>query len=571
MPLRSCLPGEIVAVEDSHGVLRYGKVKDEGGPTSGGEVKVQVTKSCIRWYAVSQIYYFQSVGARKDGKEAGTAWNGYRGSSTVGVIAEVNALLARLNMSLSTSYEELLAEMLRLQHRATLAEEDRRAALKQAEQALSEKRDAEKALVCVVCLEEVALWRAAKSCNAKKLQQLVRKESVDDVQALLDQPHPVKGTTPLMLGADLDATDRGKHRNTALHYAAYNNRIGQLELLLDAGANPFTLNGKGHTALDVARLRGRKETAAALASRLQVHSGWLYLRSKSLLGFWKRRWCVLLSCNSKRTTSELCIFSGPDKAHPEAVIWQDSLADTTHCSTFSDGKANGFRLDTKVIYQRLFSRRYSRYVSSGRTHVHKANLEPREYVFACDTETSRDAWMRALGSRGGECNGTSISSTYVGSPHRASVSSGAASMDATPIPRVKRSVRFDTSAHTDKEGSLVTPEPAQPIETRTRASAPTFIADDNGFVWGDMQPQQVEPTDEVFPLATVITISGDPNEPQPLLHDRCIVCAENRRDSVCIPCGHVAGCYDCMRAVTQECSSCPVCRAHVDGVVRIQD
>lgn len=110
--------------------------------------------------------------------------------------------------------------------------------------------------------EEVALWRAAKSCNAKKLQQLVRKESVDDVQALLDQPHPVKGTTPLMvaatknhggetvraliqLGADLDATDRGKHRNTALHYAAYNNRIGQLELLLDAGANPFTLNGKG--------------------------------------------------------------------------------------------------------------------------------------------------------------------------------------------------------------------------------------------------------------------------------------------------------------------------------------
>lgn len=128
-------------------------------------MKVQVTKSCIRWYAVSQIYYFQSVGARKDGKEAGTAWNGYStqgtthkklteegGSSTVGVIAEVNALLARLNMSLSTSYEELLAEMLRLQHRATLAEEDRRAALKQAEQALSEKRDAEKALVCVVCL-----------------------------------------------------------------------------------------------------------------------------------------------------------------------------------------------------------------------------------------------------------------------------------------------------------------------------------------------------------------------------------------------------------------------------------
>ncbi|KAG6574313.1 uncharacterized protein IUM83_07144 [Phytophthora cinnamomi] len=155
-PLRACLPGEIVAVEDSHGVLRYGKVKDELEPGSG-EVKVQVTKTCIRWYAVSQIHYFQSVGARKDGKEAPLLAKHKElgeeaGSSLVGVVAEVNALLARLNVSLSTSYEELLAELLRLQHRAALAEEDRRAALKQVEQALREKRDAEKALVCVVCL-----------------------------------------------------------------------------------------------------------------------------------------------------------------------------------------------------------------------------------------------------------------------------------------------------------------------------------------------------------------------------------------------------------------------------------
>ncbi|KAE8973727.1 hypothetical protein PR003_g27165 [Phytophthora rubi] len=169
VPLRACLPGEIVAVEDSHGVLRYGQVKhdEEEDLSSSGEAKVQVTKSCIRWYAVSEIFYFQSLGARKDGQVVDVAWTGRRpsqstkheellaeegGSSTVGVIAEVNALLARLNVSLSTSYEELMAEMLRLQHRATLAEEDRRAALKQVEQALRDKRDAEMALVCVVCL-----------------------------------------------------------------------------------------------------------------------------------------------------------------------------------------------------------------------------------------------------------------------------------------------------------------------------------------------------------------------------------------------------------------------------------
>ncbi|KAG7379421.1 hypothetical protein PHYPSEUDO_008659 [Phytophthora pseudosyringae] len=428
--------------------------------------------------------------------------------------------------------------------------------------------------------EELALWRAAKSCNAKKLQQLVGKRSDEDVRALLDQPHPVKGTTPLMvaaskkngvetvralidLGADLDATDNGKHKSTALHYAAYNNHAAQLELLLDAGANVLALDGKGHTALDVARLRGRKAVAAALTSRLQVHSGWLYLRPKAMLAFWKRRWCVLLACNATHTATEVCIFRGPDKAHPEAVIWQDTSADTTQCSTFANGKANGFKLDTRVIYQSLSARRYSRYKSSGRTHVHKANMQPREFAFACDTGAGRDAWMRALGSRN-DCMNRAVSATYVDSPRRSSVTSRAATADAAPLPSAASPVVEDVDS-SDKLGPLATPESVQPL---TRASAPTFVEDDDGYVWGDAQ---ASPAQGVYPLATVVTISGDPNEPLPLLRDRCIVCAENHRDSVCIPCGHVAGCYDCMRAVTQESSSCPVCRAHVDGIVRIQD
>ncbi|KAK1930915.1 Sacsin [Phytophthora citrophthora] len=641
-PQRPCRSGEIVAVADSNGVLRYGKVREEA---NGEEVKVQVSKACIRWYAVSQIHFFHALGRNLLALNGGlTKDKGLQDKEAI--LTEVNALLATLNVSLSTSYEELLAEILQLQHRAALADEDRRAVLKQLNQALREKRDAEKALTCVVCLmnkvdcvlipcghsycspcverlhrdlcpvcgylngyscqsiiypsvpdllcleqvtamtrdkEEMALWRAAKSCNAKKLQALVSKESDSDIQSLLNQTHPEKGTTPLMvaatkkygvetvrslidLGVDLDATDKGKRQNTALHFAAYNNRIPQLEVLLDAGANVFVLNGKGHTPLDVARLRGRKEAAAALTSRLQIHSGWLHIRSTSMLSFWKRRWCVLLACNSKRSATELCIFSSPDKPHPEAVLWQDSLADTTHCSTFEDVKANGFKLDTQVVYQKLFSRRYSRYKSSGRTHVHKANMQPREYIFACDTAVGRDGWMRALGTRerGNDCTNTAVSSTYAESPHRSSVRSRATTVDAAPLPSIPSPVE-DSS--TEKLGPWVAPQPAPAL---THASAPTFVEDSDGFVWGDT-PGALVLSQDTYPLATVITISGDPNEPQPGLRERCIVCAENHRDSVCIPCGHVAGCYDCMRAVTQENSSCPVCRAHVDGVIRIQD
>lgn len=384
--------------------------------------------------------------------------------------------------------------------------------------------------------------------------------------------HPVKGTTPLMvaatkksgveavrtlidLGADLDATDTGKHKCTALHYAAYNNRVAQLELLLDAGADIFALNGKGHTALDVARLRGRKEAASALTSRLQLHSGWLYLRSTSMLSFWKRRWCVLLACNAKHTTTELSVFRSPDKTHPEAVIWQDSTADAMSCSAFSDERANGFQLDTRVVYQRLSCRRYSRYKTSGRTFTLKANMQPREYLFACDTGTNRNAWMQALGRcRSIEPDG-SISSTWVETPRPRS---RATTTDVLPVTSIASPVGGPDKLLPTHES----------VETRAPASAPTFIEED---VWGGLPAPDAPVEQGLLPIATVVAISGDPNEVQPLTRDRCIVCREDYRDSVCIPCGHVAGCYGCMQAVTQESSSCPVCRAHVDGVVRINE
>ncbi|TDH65383.1 hypothetical protein CCR75_002036 [Bremia lactucae] len=433
--------------------------------------------------------------------------------------------------------------------------------------------------------EEISLWRAAQNNNISLLWQITDKKPISEVQVLLNLPHPIKGTTPLMVaatkadgtkitrtfiefGAHLDVADNCKYKNSALHYAAYNNRSDQLELLLAAGANMFALNAKGHTALDVARLRGRKEAAATLTSRLQVHCDWLYLRSKSVLGFWKRRWCVLLACNVKQTSTELCIFRGPNKAHPKAVIWQDTLAHT--CTPFKSEKGNGFELDTQIVYQNLGGRRYSRYRSSGRTHVHKPNLQPIEFLFACDSEAARDAWMDALGGQlcGGDSTNTAISSSYMGSPHRMSRVSRDASVDATRL--TGRTSPVDIINGIDAPTQATVPS-LMITQGPYRASAPTFIEDDDGHIWGDLSWSRAVFAQEshVYPIATVITLSGDPNEPQPVLVDRCIVCANNSRDSVCVPCGHVAGCLDCMRAVTYETSSCPVCRAHVDGVVRI--
>ncbi|CAI5714249.1 unnamed protein product [Hyaloperonospora brassicae] len=471
---------------------------------------------------------------------------------------------------------------------------------------------------------DTALWDAARRCNVDELQQLVRRV---DAPVRVNEPHAERGTTPLMvaatkkrgaatvrallaLGAAPNVTDSGAHHNTALHYAAYHNRTQPLELLLAAGADLFALNGRGHTALDVARLRGRREAAAALTARLELYSGWLRLRSKSLMGFWKRRWCVLIACNAKRSTAELCVFRSPTRVHPEAVLWQDSKS-TQQYGVRPGDKAHDFHLDTRVAYQKLRCRRYSRYISSGRTYVHKANVQPREFVFACESAGSRAAWLRALENRQREsdCTNMTFSSSYMGSPPTSSsrsrgpvVSDGPLLLTAVGPAEDRSYQRLDTDSDGRTQGARPPPvqsfrdfdmgarascngaRPAPVRDARScgttgheggcngarsllRPSAPRLIEE-----WGEVPAPRLSRTQRrTFPVARVVTISSDPNAPEPVVRGRCIVCFENCRDAVCIPCGHVAGCYDCTRAVTQESNSCPVCRAHVDGVVRIKE
>ncbi|POM71145.1 MMS19 nucleotide excision repair protein, partial [Phytophthora palmivora] len=319
--------------------------------------------------------------------------------------------------------------------------------------------------------EEIALWRTAKSCNAKKLQQLVSKESNDSIQALLDHPHPVKGTTPLMvaaskkygvetvrslidLGADLDAKDSAKHKNTALHYAAYSNRIAQLEILLDAGADTFALNAKegivrqliaagadvnaedgtklmntalhyaamtnrdslvvdallnegadafalnrkGLSPLDLARQYRRGAVAAALMEHMKVHSGWLFLRGQFR---WKKRWAVVVACNKQRTSRELCIFHHPRDVRPDAVLLVDEAARASPFAS-SDSfcwlkRENAFIFDKPVMCQRVKRQKLTRSPVCRKT-MSQEDVQTRDLVFAADSLHSLECWQRVLQS-----------------------------------------------------------------------------------------------------------------------------------------------------------------------------
>lgn len=193
-PLRSCLPGELVAV-DHDGALRYAKIiESRQSAAEVGCYHVRLSKEVAEWLSASEIYFFRSgrVGgsvstdSADDTHEAlvvsADADTGFVLGDTLpsvvvriasgadddtttalasagapvasaNIVSAVNDLLSRLNVSLDTSFEELVEENRRLKQQLELAEESRRIAAAQIDEAIREKRDALDSLVCAICLE----------------------------------------------------------------------------------------------------------------------------------------------------------------------------------------------------------------------------------------------------------------------------------------------------------------------------------------------------------------------------------------------------------------------------------
>ncbi|OWZ18889.1 hypothetical protein PHMEG_0006950 [Phytophthora megakarya] len=193
-PLRSCLPGELVAVESESGTLCYGKImREEPSDVAGvSRYEVKVNSSSTQWMLATQVYFFRSarvgtsassetpsgrntemiatnhesislpssvvaVASETQGSEIASGFSGTKAPTAMvssgNVLSAVNDLLSRLNVTLDTSVEDLMAENLRLQRRLEVAEAGRRAAAAQIDKVIREKKEVQDSLVCAVCLE----------------------------------------------------------------------------------------------------------------------------------------------------------------------------------------------------------------------------------------------------------------------------------------------------------------------------------------------------------------------------------------------------------------------------------
>jgi hypothetical protein len=49
----------------------------------------------------------------------------------------------------------------------------------------------------------------------------------------------------------------------------------------------------------------------------------------------------------------------------------------------------------------------------------------------------------------------------------------------------------------------------------------------------------------------------------------CAVCLDQPAEAVCVPCGHVAGCMECLTEIKRKGMGCPICRMPIKEVVKI--
>jgi hypothetical protein len=472
--------------------------------------------------------------------------------------------------------------------------------------------------------ECVAVWKAAKDGDDATLQQTL----VDSRDALgpnlVNWKHHRKGTTPLMAaaeckrgeaavrqliaaGADVNAEDDTKLKNTALHYAATNNRDSLIiEALLEAGADVFALNRKGLSPLDLARQYRRGAVAATLLENMKVHSGWLFLRGKFR---WKKRWAVVLACNKQRTSKELCIYHHPGDLRPDAVMLVDEAARAS-CFPSNDSfcwlkHANAFIFDKPVMCHRVKRQKITRSPICRKT-MSQEDVQTRDLVFAADSLHNRERWQQVLESSNfydRETGAPLYDMPLFDAPHgelyywphelvenvRSSMlpqHEGRREEDTEPLcQRLRRTLGHPQPQPLDEEPLEDMLRDLQGQHTPSRVR---FASSDPQKNTEAVQPAQPPPSEGVgdspieHSAATAVSSASESTrEPRHSASttphqdaddpDLCGMCCSQRRNAVCAPCGHRAGCHACLRTVMHTSHACPFCRARVRSVMRVYD
>ncbi|XP_078440021.1 putative E3 ubiquitin-protein ligase XBAT35 isoform X2 [Wolffia australiana] len=375
----------------------------------------------------------------------------------------------------------------------------------------------------------------AEQSKERELYEAVRQLDMDAIRSLRAQGASLNwispsGKTPLIIacsasrylpaanlllqmGADVNFYDPDSRVGTALKRAVERGLEETTILLLSHGANPLLEDIFRLNSLDAARIVGRASLVRAIEDKICLFSGLLLATSNPAKAFFvsssSLMWAVVLPSDSSlsRRVGSLKIALYTNRQSPRP-IW------IVHPKRFTLKKADFSGPNAELIFSH---------------QGYGAELK----LFSTNPE-----------------NSTQLRLLY----------------DTNPAMATTNAPPFEM-AGTSTSSPLTVNAPSYSWERNDIAkaiAASIRSAIDEGISLSDLtldEPAREDTSPARWSATAEAGRSGDKSS--------CVVCADRSPEVVCVPCGHVAGCMECLSEVKRKGFGCPVCRAPIERVLKI--
>ncbi|GMH18865.1 hypothetical protein Nepgr_020706 [Nepenthes gracilis] len=415
--------------------------------------------------------------------------------------------------------------------------------------------------------------------------------------------------TLIELGANVNAYCPGRHGGTPLHHAARRGLEKTVDLLLLHGANALVINDDSHTPLDIARAKGYGKIVHKIESQICLFSGWLrelyvprFLEVLTPQLLSRKVWVVVLPCGSRNLQKplklELAIYARSQDAQPRTTValWKANMEGPV----FAQPVPAVFISEASTISRH---RRRRRCTARG--------LRQTRIKLTSVNEGDKQQLLQFYGA----CKGIP-QAVHPSFPFNTPTT--AVQATAPPaVEDVELAMAINASIQSAMEEAINNPQPTP------RTGAPIDVDNSSGFTDHSTFGVPGAPTVEASCCqwlkqapgtsgASTLTSMGThaptvvPSAPTTVneamdtgpIHyphidsgttgtsalevenshtarDRmqsggsCVICLDAPVESVCIPCGHMAGCMSCLSEVKAKKWGCPICRGKINQVVRV--
>ncbi|KAH9608867.1 hypothetical protein KSS87_002356 [Heliosperma pusillum] len=346
-------------------------------------------------------------------------------------------------------------------------------------------------------------------------------------------------------------------------------------LLLLHGANPFVQNHEKLTPLDVARKNGRNLVVREIEGRICYFSGYIretfgpgFSDATSLQMSSRVIWVVVVPRSlhkpPKRPELELVIYSTPQDAEPRRIVFlrkskikEPRFDQPSPAMVISDKRTGEFPALKLSIFLNLLQ---SLILNEGNSSGIRYKFSPVSYT---DKQQLRRLYTACKG---------------ISQVKPASAPMGVEPWDSSVQNTEPARNSWDhtiSSPATWRTQTRLSP-PMTPINNPWAHESPRITKNFPGS-WSAPHLSPLHPdirhSETVVPSAPPIASYREtvqvPARDVAGSTTSCVVCCEAPLEAACVPCGHVSSCLSCLQEIKSKNGVCPVCRGHIDQVMKL--